>query len=146
MANTRNIEYTTHKGGTAVYSNIPLQEKLSMLKEMEMAFFEAMEISNYDEEIRQALFSQDKDFNKHTASGNSTTNNCSASFLSGLFRQHRGNTGKDISVKMLPGISLASKLMNLINPKYTVYTFEEVEHTKSSRTHNTTFDNLFGKE
>lgn len=149
MANTRNIQYTTHKGGNATYSDIPLNDKLALLKMLNNGLYEALEISNYDGNVLGAMFTQDATFNKHLASGNPKTNNCAVSFLSGLLKQHNGNTGKDISVKMLPGITLATQLLNKINPIYTIYTFEEVEHAvgNAPKVAPTTFQNLFeGKE
>lgn len=145
MANTRNIQYTTHLGGKATYSSIPLNDKLPMLKELHNGLFESLELSNYNQDVRDALYSQDPTFNKHIASGDPKINNCTVSFLSGLLKQHNGNTGKDISVKMLPGITLVSRLFNHIDPKYTIYTFEKIEHAvgNAPRLATTTFQNLF---
>tara|TARA_R110000772_G_scaffold205144_4_gene315391 strand:- start:1125 stop:1628 length:504 start_codon:yes stop_codon:yes gene_type:complete len=148
MANTRNIQYTTHKGGNATYSDIPLTDKLGLLKMLNNGLYEALEISNYNSNVLSAIFTQDATFNKHIVSGDPKINNCAVSFLSGLLKQHAGNTGKDISVKMLPGITLATQLLNKINPAYTIYTFDEVEVAPGNapRIAPTTFETLFGKE
>jgi hypothetical protein len=109
--------------------------------------YEALEISNYNNNVRDAIFTQDKVFNKHLASGNPKINNCAVSFLSGLLKQHNGNTGKDISVKMLPGITLVTQLLNTINPIYSIYTFEEVDVAlgNAPRIAPTTFQQLFSE-
>ena len=124
----KQINYILKKPASAntTYADISMGEKTLMLSDLTKTFYKQLEASNYDDSTREVLFQQDKAFNKHLSAPKRGTNNCLVSFMSGLLSQHHNTPGKDISIKMLEGITLASKIFAHIDATNTVYEFVEV--------------------
>ena len=122
-----------------IYADIDTNTKTMMLDDIVTGFYSLLERANYDSEASDALQFQHKIFRKHTTSGDKTLNNSLQSFLAGLLKQHYNKPDKDISTKMLEGLSIASQALNKLEVSE-AYKFEKIS---SGRTKNTPFDKLF---
>lgn len=123
-----------------VYADIDQLEKTMMLDSIHQAFMQALEDANYKMNVRKALLEPYADFRKHIASGDPKLNNSLQSFLSGLMRQHYNKPNKDLSTKMLKGLSIASAVLEHLG-----YPTEEYVFTKRAnpRQGTTPFEKLF---
>ena len=136
----KTIQYTDKfTSANTIYADIDLNTKTMMLDDVAQGFYSLLERANYDPTVSQALRTQHKSFRKHIASGDKTLNNSLQSFLAGLLKQHHNKPNKDISTKMLEGLTLASALMNELE----VSEAYEFEKQSSRRVQNTPFDKLF---
>lgn len=123
-----------------VYADIEMNAKLYMLDRVAGAYYDLLEDANYSDLARQALSMRDPKFRKHSKSNDRQLHNSVQSFLAGLLRQHQGKPNKDISVKMLPGIELATEVLNKMGYDCEHYTF--LKET-NSRQNVSAFDKLF---
>lgn len=124
-----------------IYTEMDKGDKLYMISKLTDAFYTLVERSNYDNEAKEILLTQHKDFNKHIASGNVKLNNSLGSFMSGLLKQHHKNPDKDISNKMLAGIELASQVFAAVGIDCPEYKFVK---ENSKRISQDPFSRLFG--
>ena len=114
---TIQITHTTHKGGGTYYTGgINKKDKDLVLDALSNGLFDVLQKSNYDQNIKQAIYIQDQKFRKQTAVSNKT-DNCLASFVAGVLEQFKQNPSKDFSVKQLEGISAATRCFHRIDPK-----------------------------
>lgn len=125
---------------STLYADIDKAEKLYMLEQISRAYYELIERTNYDDIALQAFHTQHKLFRKHQSSGNRKLNNSLGSFLAGLLRQHLSKPDKDISTKMLEGISLATEVINQLEIDCPYYTFVK---ENSKRVEQDAFGRLF---
>lgn len=123
-----------------IYADITVADKMLMLDKISKTFYEVLEKANYDTAIKKALFHKDPIFRKHLSSGQKNLDNSLVSFLSGLLKQHYNNPNKDISTKMLQGISFATEVLNHIVPECPHYQFKK----ENSQAETTQFEKLFG--
>jgi hypothetical protein len=113
---TKQITYTTHKGGGTLYTGgIHKKDKDFVLDTLSNGLLDVLQRSNYDQNIKQAIYFQDQKFRKQTAVSNKT-DNCLASFVAGVLEQFKQNPNKDFSVKQLEGISAATRCFHRIDP------------------------------
>lgn len=122
-----------------IYADINAADKLLMIDTLAKAYYELIERTNYDDVALQVFHKRDKTFRKHIAADKHTHNSL-GSFLAGILKQHYGNPNKDISTKMLEGVSLASQVLNALGVNCPHYVF--VKET-SKRIENTPFEKLF---
>ena len=122
-----------------IYADINAGDKLMMIDTLAKAYYELIERTNYDDVALQVLHKRDKIFRKHIAADKHTHNSL-GSFLAGILKQHYGNPNKDVSTRMLEGISLASQVLEALGLNCPHYVF--VKET-SKRIENTPFEKLF---
>jgi len=125
---------------STVYADINKAEKLYMLDQISRAYYELIERTNYNDIALLSFHQQHKLFRKHIASGNRRLNNSLGSFLAGLLRQHLNKPDKDISTKMLDGISLATEILSELGIECPHYTFVKQD---SKRMDQDAFGRLF---
>lgn len=137
---TKTVSYQDKfTSASTVYADIDITTKTMMLEDIHQGYLTVLERANYDAQTRELLSYQDKCFRKHVASGDKTLYNSLQSFLAGLLRQHLNKPNKDISTKMLEGLSIASQVLNRLGASE-AYEFEKAS---SRRVQNTPFEKLF---
>ena len=132
MAKQINYIEKNPTNANTTYADISMGEKTMMLSDLTKTFYQLLEKSNYDSQVKDVLYLQESAFNKHMTAPTRGVNNCLASFMSGLLSQHHNNPTKDISTKMLEGITLASRIFAHVDAKNTVYEFNKVTATVDS--------------
>ena len=125
---TKQITYTTHMGGKALYAGISKKDKDLVLDTLSNGLFDVLQRSNYNDKIRTDIYTQDAMFRKQTEVSN-RTDNCMASFVAGVLEQHKQNAQKDFSVKQLKGITFATQYFNEIDNKHEEILFEDLKKT-----------------
>ena len=123
---TKQITYTTHKGGKAVYAGISKIDRDLVLDTLSNGLFDVLQRSNYDQQTKTDIYTQHEMFRKQTAVSN-RTDNCMASFVAGVLEQHKQNAQKDFSVKQLEGITAATKYFNQLDKKHEDIEFEDTK-------------------
>ncbi len=127
---TIQITHTTHKGGGTYYTgSIHKKDKDLVLDTLSNGLFDVLQRSNHDQDVKQAIYFQDKRFRKQTEVSNKT-DNCLASFVAGVLEQFKQNPKKDFSVKQLEGISAATRCFHRIDPKK----HEDIEFEDTKKT------------
>ena len=125
---TKQITYTTHKGGKAVYAGISKIDRDLVLDTLSNGLFDVLQRSNYDQQTKTDIYTQHEMFRKQTAVSNKQ-NNSMASFIAGVLEQHKQNAQKDFSVKQLEGISASTRYFNIIDPnKHQDLEFEDTKN------------------
>lgn len=123
------VPYTTHIGANATYADIDPKLKAQALSTLQRGVNAFLELSNVNPDYRDLLFGAYPVYGRHTAAGPGKYNSL-ASFAGGLLNQHLYNPKKDISVKMLPGITLACRLFReMLGPTYLEFDFELVRNS-----------------
>lgn len=139
---TQVVRYTKKiTSANTVYTAIDSADMAVLLMTLRKGLFDLLEKSNYDSAARDFLSHQDETFRKHLNAGKHVHNSL-GSFLGGLLAQHEGNTTKDLSEKMLAGITLASKVFQTFNEESPEIVF--VEKKDLATKPRTIFDDLFG--
>lgn len=124
------VPYTTHFGGKTIYADMDAKHKAQVLNTLQRGVNALMELSNINADYQDLLFGPYPEYGKHTAAGANRYNSL-ASFAGGLLNQHLSNPKKDISVKMLPGITLATRLFReVISTDYLEYEFVREDQNK----------------
>lgn len=147
------VVYYSKKSTSAntVYTQISKTDMDLIMSTLKLGLFNLLERSNYDNAAKEFLHQQDETFRKHMNALDAKQSgfpastggvyNSLASFLGGLLGQHE-NVKKDISEKMLQGIHLASRVMQVFNSNSPEIVFVEQKNISSKVP--TIFDNLFG--
>jgi hypothetical protein len=125
---TKQITYTTHKGGNTTYTGgIHKKDKDFVLDTLSNGLLDVLQRSNYDQNIKADIYTQDAMFRKQTAISNKT-DNCMASFVAGVVEQFKQNPTKDFSVKQLKGITFATQYFNQVDNKHEEILFEDTKN------------------
>ena len=135
------IPYTTHTGGNTTYIDISASHTSLIRHQIQRGLNEMNERANYETPVRNLLLGKYEAFGKHGATNNREYN-CLGSFLGGLCNQIMANPKKDFSIKNIPGLELASRVMNeYLGNQYIVFEFEDAAAPKAKNT-NTLFEGL----
>ena len=137
---TKTVSYQDKfTSASTVYADIDVTTKTMMLEDIHQGYLTLLERANYDAQTRQLPSYQDVSFRKHQASGDPRLYNSLQSFLAGLLRQHLNKPNKDISTKMLEGLTIASQVLKGLGASE-AYEFSKLS---SRRVENTPFEKLF---
>ena len=140
--NVLKINYRTkHTNANTIYTTIAKDDVRRIMNTLSIGLYKMIQRSNFDERAVEFLHTQHKMFRKHTDAGKGQYNTL-GSFVGGLLEQHQYDDKKDISEKMLEGITLATSVFNDFDENSPVVEFVH-EGTSAQREPDTIYDKFF---
>ena len=140
--NVLKISYQTkHTTANTLYTIITKADLRKIMHTLSIGLYKMLQRSNYDDRAVEFLHEQHKIYRYHKEAGKNNFNTL-GSFVGGLLEQHQFDDNKDISEKMLDGITIATSVFNHFDETSPVIEFTH-EGVHAQREPDSIYDRFF---